>query len=311
MAICKQLANIGASQCGFPMKVARKLIFVPIYDKNGSENGIALKDAKYLATWEALIYEADPAAAGYIDDPNAMLYPLPNLENVEDVRADSEFFEWSSGQKVRMRQGVRTFTGAIPNETPVMLGQLQAWEGIKFGVYVFDVDGNLICTYDEDSDEVRPIPVDGNSFDAKYMMPTYTDPLHIMLQYDYAANFNDKDLYLVPIGGTGLDFDGRTDIIGNVNIVGDTTTLTAAIHVFLELDYGVKAAGFKAGDFRYWDDDAAAWVTVGIAATDPIVFTENEDGVYWFVAGTVTPAAKDYVVFVKDGYTSYTSDKLT
>ena len=27
--------------------------------------------------------------------------------------------------------------------------------------------------------------------------------------------------------------------------------------------------------------------------------------------GTVTPAVKDYVVFVKDGYTSYTSDKLT
>lgn len=317
--ICKQLKNLGASQCGFPIKVARRLIFTPLYDSDGLPNGIGVDDVKDLGAWTDLIYAPDPSVNDP-DDPNAMLYPLPNMENVDDVRADTEFFEWNSGQKVRIRQGVRTFTGAIPNETPALLGKLQSWEGLDFGVYVFDVDGNLISTYDKDSSEYRPIPVDGESFDAKYMLPTYTDPLHIMLQYDYSADFNDKNIWLTPVDS--LNFDGRTDLRGNIDVYGSTDTATAdTIKLFLTMDYNVKAAGFKGGfidagpppvthygDFRYWDESASAWVLVG-TATDPIKFTETEDGVYYFEAGTVTPATGDYVVFMKDGYTSYTSEK--
>jgi hypothetical protein len=265
-------------------------------------------DIKQLTSWQALL-DDDPSTATY--DALAMMYPLPNLENVEDVRADTEFFEWNSGQKVRIRQGVRTFTGAIPNETPAMLGNLQDWEGVKFGVYVFDVDGNLICTYNETDDEFRPIPVDGNSFDAKYMLPTYTDPTHIMIQFDYAADFNDKNLWLIPMDdATGLDFDGRTDLKANTSIHGstefDTTVGTEVIKVFLKLDYNVWAEGFKVADFKYWDDSTTSWLTIDGAN---LVFTEPTGGSYYFTAGTVTPATGDYVAFIKDGYQSYSSDK--
>ena len=312
MATCKQLSNLGASQCGFPLKVARRLIFVPLYDKAGNKNGIPLTTVNQQATWDALIAD-DPSSATY--DALTMIYPLPNMENVEDVRADTEFFEWNSGQKARIRQGVRTFTGAIPNETPALLGELQSWEGVKFGVYIFDADGNVIGVHDKAGspavDSLLPIPVDGNSFDAKYVLATYTDPLQIMVQFDYAQDFNDKNIWMIPMGGTGLEFDGRTDLKNNTTIHGATTGKTVpSLVITLALDMGVAATGFVGADFKYWDANSGtggAWVAVD----DTVMkVAEAPDGTYTFSAGTTTPEAGDYVVFVKAGYTSYTSEKL-
>ena len=301
MAICKELSNLGASQCGFSMKVARRLLFVPKYDDTGKANRIDLTLVKKLIEWTGWINE---------EVPSNRLYVLPNMENVEDVRADSEFFEWSSGQKVRIRSGVRTFTGAIPNETPALLGDLQAWEGQQFGVYIIDTDGNLIFSYkyaEETAgvwkDYAYPIYVDGNSFDAKYMKPTYTDPLHIMLQFDYAGDVNDKDLWMVP--ASQLDWDGRTDLRPLMSVYGETVDAkvgAAGVGMFdvrLTLDYTTPLQGAVKEDFKVLD-------AAGAEMPGALTVTETAPGLYHVISDDAIGAGEQ-LLFNKATYARWMS----
>ncbi len=317
MAICKELSNLGASQCGFPMKVARRLIFVPLINELGDANMVPLQDVNKLATWEPAISGIE--AGGGLIHKLSRFYVLPNMENVEDTRADTEFYEWNSGQKVRIRPGVRTFTGAIPNETPSLLGKLQMWEGQAFGVYIIDTGGNLIFNYLEKKSETgvvskfaAPIAVDGNSFDAKYVKPTYSDPLHIMVQFDFSADVNDKDLYMVPLAS--LDFDGRTSQLYALTDVYADDSFVQPIqggwsddthyHLQLFLDYNTWAGGFTDEDFSY----SGGAIT---SVTETHVPAPNEgDSFYTIVVGTaatggetITFSSKGYEPFVGTPYT--------
>jgi len=275
--LCKPLGNLGVSQCGFPLKVARRLIYVPILDANGDYNQLTMEEAALLASWTPKFDAANPLDR---------YYPLPNMENVEDVRADTEFFTWESGQKYKIRQGERTFIGRIPNETPSLYGRLQEWEGQQFGVYVIDNNGNLVFDYASVeldpqgapgvfTDMARPIAVDGNSVDNMFIKPTYTDPEQIMVQFDFAQEVNDKNLYLIP--AANLDYDGRTQdfySLWDVYSSNEVWTVTASYETDLALEYSVPAAGFIIDDFLY----------DGAAVTDMTV-AELPIGTYTFTAG--------------------------
>jgi hypothetical protein len=224
------------------------------------------------------------------------------MENVEDVRADTEFFEWNSGQKARIRQGTRTFTGAIPNETPALLGNLQSFEGSNVGVYIFDTAGNCIFNYEKDStgEYASPIPIDGNSFDVKYVKSTYSDPLQIMVQFDYSQDVNDKDLYMVPL--SELDYDARTsDFYALLAVYSDNEVWTKGtpntFSVDLMLDYKVPAGGFLIGDFEL----------NGAAVTD-LTVAESPDGTYTFTGATTDALADgDIISLGASGYSPWKS----
>lgn len=293
--ICKSLSDLGASQCGFPMKVGRRLILVPRFDNSGNVNKMTLADIKVLANWE-LKFDAEKSLDRF--------YPLPNMENVVDERGDTEFFEWDSGLKVRIRQGARTFTGSIPNESPALLGKLQDWEGQDFGVYIIDTDGNVIFNYLSDStgEYAVPIRVDGNSFDVKYVKSTYTDPLHIMLQFDFATDVNDKDLYMIPMDDA--DFDPRTAqfyALWNVYAKAEAWTVGTSLVWTLTLDFGVPASGFAtkaaAVPTDTWEIDPGGTGTFA-AFTDGTV-AETATGVYTFTAGTTDDLGAGTVIRLK------------
>ena len=138
MAGCN--CNVGLSNTGRPgcvplQSVTSKLIMVPLQDNQGNLNGIDLSIA--LPTWSDLINEADSSKRWF---------PIPEFENVELAKADSQFEEANSGRMAFLRQGKRSFAGELwaDDSTPTLLGKLQNNRCVDFGVYIVDVNGNLV-----------------------------------------------------------------------------------------------------------------------------------------------------------------------
>jgi len=300
--MCKELANLGASPCAFPLKIARRLVFVPLYKNNGTKNGLTLDEVEVLQNWHDNFDSYVPLNKYYV---------LPVMENVTDERGDTEFFTWESGLKARIQQGVRTFTGLIPNEWPSLLGKLQAWEGQKFGVYIVDKAGAIVFNYGLDTNGVPmayPIPVDGNSFDAKLIKATYSDPGSIMVQFDFDADVNDKDLYLKG----DLDFDPRTgdfysptDVYGDDDTPNGWDTLNTVYTVKLTLDYGVPASGFDDPTFWVYENDAPP-----PAGDDAVVTTVTEVKGLYTVTLDKAGEINGYVSFAPPKYTRFDGVKI-
>ncbi len=155
------LSNTGRPNCVPIQSVTSSLIMVPLYDNDGALNGIDLSSA--LPTWSSLINQADSSKRWY---------PLPAFENVELPKADSQFEEANSGRKVFLRQGKRSFLGQLWEEdsSPQLLAKLQNNRCVDFGVYIVDINGNLVGS--KVGNFLYPIPVDNPSFDPKYMFAT-------------------------------------------------------------------------------------------------------------------------------------------
>lgn len=284
--ICRPLANTGASICPFLMKVGRRVILVPTIGSDGTANGF---DTIAEVTKTALQAKFDA------EDPLDRFYPLPVVENVENIRAETVFFEWNSGQKVRIRQGPRTFKASLPSDhtDTTLIKRLQAWYGQSFGVYIIDKAGNFI--YDKgDSGEVMPMAVDGNSFDLNLVTETYSEPLFSLMQFDFSQDLNDGDIYYIPV--SSLDFDGLgTDFYGLWDLTVTATAIATATTFSVETVYAVPVTGLLVGDISIYNNTTSATVTVdtltesptvpgtyvgahasGVTATDSITLTINK-----------------------------------
>ena len=94
------LSNTGRPNCVPIQSVTSKLIMVNMKATDGTDNFIDLTAA--LPTWSDLVNEADASKRWF---------PLPEFENVELPKADSQFEEANSGRMAFLRQGKRSFTG--------------------------------------------------------------------------------------------------------------------------------------------------------------------------------------------------------
>jgi hypothetical protein len=127
---------------------------VPLKANDGTLNGLDLSAS--VPVWSDLINETDSSKRWF---------PIGAFENVELPKADSQFEEANSGKMAFLRQGKRSFSGELWSEdsTPTLLGKLQLNRCVDFGVYIVDVNGNLIGS--KADGYLYPIPVDNPSFD--------------------------------------------------------------------------------------------------------------------------------------------------
>ena len=102
---------------------------------------------------------------------------------------DSQFEEAASGRMAFLRQGKRSFAGQLwaEDSTPTFLGKLQKSRCVDFGLYIVDVNGNLIGS--EVDGYLYPIPVDNPSWDPKFMFATDSEVQKIMLNFDFDRLF--------------------------------------------------------------------------------------------------------------------------
>ena len=279
MAGCN--CNVGLSNTGQPgcvpiQSVTSSLIMVPIKDNSGNLNGIDLSSP--LPVWNDLINEADASKRWF---------PLPAFENVELPKADSQFEEANSGRMAFLRQGKRSFAGELWGEdsTPTLLGKLDAGRCVAFGVYVVDVNGNLIGS--KSNGYLYPIPVDEQSWDPRFMFATDSTVQKIMLGFDFDRLFNDSTMYMITATEAGQDFNQLSGLIDvNIEFVGTPTTTDIVFKAFF--DYGTALNPIvlqgAAADFTLYDITVAASVTID-------AINEAPDGTYTITqtANALTP----------------------
>ena len=276
------LSNTGKPGCLPIQSVTSGLIMVPLTAADGTANFIDLDAA--LPTWADLINEADSSKRWF---------PLQGFENVELPKADTIFEEANSGRMVFIRQGKRSFAGELWNETPTFYGKLSNNRCVEFGVYIVDVNGNLIGS--KIGDGLYPIPVDNQSFNPTYMFATDTTTSKVMVAFDFDRLFDESTMYMITPTEAGQNFN---DLNGLLDVNFNNSVVTAGQLVAeLVLDYGtalnpIQFTGAVAGDFN---------ITInGVSATFTGV-NETSAGTYDFDFSATT--GSDVVISVdKAGY---------
>ena len=257
------LSNTGRPGCVPIWSVTSSLIVVPLYANDGTRNGIDLSTS--VPVWADLVNESDASKRWF---------PLPAFENVELPKAESQFEEAPSGRMAFLRQGKRSFTGELWQEdsTPTFLGKLDKSRCVDFGVYVVDVNGNLIGS--KEGDYLYPIPVDNASWNPTFMFATDSTVQKIVLTFDFDRLFNDSTMYMITVDEAGQDFTALSGLIDvNLNNAAATTT---EVTFDAQLDYGtaynpILFTGALAADFV---------VTVAGVIDAGITLSEGPDGSY-------------------------------
>jgi hypothetical protein len=263
------LSNTGKPNCVTIQSVTSKLILVPLKDSTGAKNYLDLTTTFTEATFTALANQADASKRWF---------PLPQFENVELAKADSTFEEAPSGRKVFIKQGKRSFAGQLWNETPQLLGKIQDNRCVDFGVYIVDVNGNLVGT--KIGTKLYPIPVDNESFEAKLMFATDSATQKIMVGFDFYRLFDESTMWLLtPNDTTDLyDFnniDGLLDV-ELTKVSASTTTLVLNGN----LSYGtgksgIAVKGLLLADFSLKNTATGATITLTSVTAVDNVYTLN------------------------------------
>jgi hypothetical protein len=284
------LGNTGRPGCVPLQSVTSKLIMVPLKANDGTLNGIDLTAP--LPTWSDLINEVDASKRWF---------PLPAFENVELPKADSQFEEANSGRMAFLREGKRSFTGELwgDDSTPTLLGKLKAGRCVEFGVYVIDVNGNLIGS--KVGNYLYPIPVDEQSWNPTFMFATDATVQKIMLTFDFDRLFDDSTMYMITSTEAGIDFNTLSGLIDvNLDIIGQSSGVS--IQVKATFDYGTALNPILlqgvTGLTEWSLYDVAAQSVFG----NPTGVSESPAGVYTLLAAL--NSGDDYILsVVKNGFT--------
>jgi hypothetical protein len=235
------LSNTGTPNCVTLQSVTSKLKMLPLEDSTGARNFLDLTSAPTVASIIALINQTDATKRWF---------PLPAFEKVELPKADSTFEEAPSGRKLFIKQGKRSFSGEIWNGTNQLLGKIQNNRCVEFGVYIVDVNGNLIGS--KDGNKLYPIPVDNQSFDAKMMFATDTTVQKIMVAFDFYRLFDESTMWMITADELQGDFNAFEGLL-DVNMSKSSSSVTTLV-LDANLDYGtalnpIKVLGLVSADF--------------------------------------------------------------
>jgi len=214
---------------------------VPLFAADGTANYLDLSAP--LPVWATLVNEADASKRWF---------PLPNFENVELPKADSQFEEANSGRMVFLRQGKRSFAGELwaEDSTPTLLGKLQNNRCVDFGVYIVDVNGNLVGSKHDGG--LYPITVDNPSFNPTFTFATDSTTQKIMLGFDFDRLFDESTMYMITPTEAGINFNDLNGLV-DVNLINEVIASTS-ITFDAVLDYGtalnpIKFSGAVSADF--------------------------------------------------------------
>lgn len=284
------LSNTGRPNCVPIQSVTSRLIMVPKYANDGTINKIDLTAT--LPVWSTLINQTDVSKRWF---------PLPYFENVELAKADTTFEEANSGRMVFIRQGKRSFAGELwaDDSSPQFLGKLQTNRCVEFGVYIVDVNGNLIGS--KIGTSLFPISVDNPSFDPKIMFATDKTIQKIMVAFDFDRLFDESTMWMITPTEAGQDFNDLNGLIDvNMTNVSNTST-TRVFKAFLDYGTAINPIKFKGGvlaDFTLRNDTTNAVIVI-----TSVVENVGIAGQYLLTAPAFVVGNIYTIKVVKTGYT--------
>lgn len=257
------LGNTGRPNCVPIQSVTSKLILVPLFDSLGNPNRIDISELPNIDFNGDFVNNSDASQRWF---------PLPEFENVEMPKADAQFEESNSGRMVFLRQGKRSFTGELwaDDSSPQLLGKLQNNRCVDFGVYIVDVNGNLIGSQPVETNVnqtkfLYPIPVDNPSWNPTLQFATDSTTQKIVVTFDFDRNFDESTLFMLTSAEAETDFLSLSGLV-DVNFINFGST-TSSIVFDAWLTYGtamnkIKFTGANTGDFTLVNNTAGGSVTI-------------------------------------------------
>ncbi len=232
MSLCKceaSLGNTGLTPCLSTQGVTVGLLVQPRFDSTGVQNFIDATSPTILtqAFWDANINEADASKR---------MYPLMNLEEVTNTRAESKYQSTASDAKYFIREGIRDFKASIMLTDSVFLGKIKSLRCTDFNVYLVSADGAITGNGKVDG-KLYGIKINKSSFDAMAVFATDTTVASNTISFEFAQSERDEDLRM--ISGEELQTVDVLGLRGLLDVNATFTTITATSFVMdLAFDYG-------------------------------------------------------------------------
>ena len=256
MSLCScdvSLQNTGSPSCAPIMGVAANFILVPLIANDGTFNYIDPTATLNDAYFTALINEADDSKRWY---------PTGKLKNVTTDRADPILETFEDGSSVFIRDGIRDFTAMIIKGSFELAKQFNANRCSTFGIFIVDLDGNILGTTKSGSDYLYPIACDAATFYAKPVFTTDTTIQKIMLMGQWDVLQKDDDLRM--ISASSIPAANIVNLKGLMNVyatIVSTSTTTMVLDLYAKVGNMVtnyKIEGLVTADFVSSDTAATS-----------------------------------------------------
>jgi hypothetical protein len=269
MSTCKcnlSLGNTGQPNCEPVANATKKIIVVPYFDSLGNINSIDTTATLNKAFFDALTNQVDGSKRWF---------PLPQIKNVTDEKGDSVFETFEDATMSFIREGVRTFKGIMPKQTPTFLGKIKNYRCSEVGVFLVDKDGNLIGSSIV-AGKMNPIRIDAATWNAVLVKGTDTTIQKIMLGFQFHLDELDENLNMIlssEIGISVISLTGLLDVYATATGIS-TTGFTAK----LTTDYGspitpIKVKGLIITDFALFNVSTSAAITITSVVENAGVYT--------------------------------------
>ncbi len=248
------------------------LIAVRMKADDGTLNQILASDTIDQAYVDAKINE---------EDESKRWYPIGNFRNEEDVRADPITETFSDGGSVITQQGVRTYLGWLVNFAPAYVGILESFKCFEFGLFVIDSCGAITGAISKDKTALRPIRVNQNSWEPRYVKATPTVSAKVQLAFEFSQLERDKDLRVISeeeATADLLNIEGLLPLAAAISgeaLTGFVAALTVDFDIFLDASKEV-VPGWVLSDFALLNKTT----NLAVAITS---VTESPEGTYTFV----------------------------
>jgi len=205
------LSNTGTPGCMPIQDVAKRLILVPMVDSSNNPNRLIVATDYDNTLIEAFINEADD---------KKRFYPLPEMENVTNERGDPISEDFPSGKNVKIRDGVKTFSGQMLSLSGDYAKQIIGFGCSNMGAYIVDAQGNLIGD-GSDPLYLYPLSIDQETWDVRTMDTTDTTIAKIQLGFQWSISVKDSDVRMLLSTDFASDVDwlsynGLLDLSGTV-----------------------------------------------------------------------------------------------
>lgn len=252
------------------IKVAKKMIVLPLYDSTGERNKIPFASVFNQAFWQALVDQTDKTKR---------YYPLPEMKNVEDTRGASTIETMEDNSKVFIQQGARDFKALFVQAPQQLINVLQSYRCDEVGVFFIDLCNNVVGSIGNDQDACEPlylypIRIDQNSIDPIFMKMTDKASQKIELNFSFHMDENDGDLRVITQAEAGYNVSllrGLLDVCAEFSNI-TTTGFRVALRLIgfgtpitPLMDKGLLAANFT----LYNETDSAPIVITSITETVP------------------------------------------
>lgn len=297
--VCKCTSGVGntGSSCTSNPSTSVLAILMNKHKQDGSINGIDFSADAVNGVIPKAVIDAK------INDPIEAdrWRPVGYFENVEDVRAEFVAQTFNSGNSVKIKDGIRSFSALLLKKAPSYVGVLEGF-GCQddLAVMFVDIDGNLIGE-SYDGNVLQGIKVDQNTFSAVYGKTTDTEVSAIALSFNFAQTVQDENLSMITADGTESDMKGIRGLL-DASVTGTATVSGADVKVVVE--YGstindkLKLTSLEAGDFDVHNVTQSSAVTV-----DSVSLINAHKGEYLLTwSSGVSSADVVRITITKTGY---------